>query len=263
MDNYVDERDVRLLEKDRYTFFVLSRVMRGPCKLLLSDHERLIICFTGEPYPVWIWTADDATEAEMEKAYRLAYENVISHGYCRFNLKYELAEYFIMRAAEDGITLKVSTNMFAYDCPDPVKPHRSADGDIYKCAENDIEELTDMMEMFHSELGKDQKSREEYRKDAEEEISTGASYLWKDANGNSVASAFYRVSDDLASVSRVFTVKQYRRKHYAENLVYRITVMIREQGYMPMLYTDADYIASNSCYEKVGYILKGKLCNLG
>jgi len=30
-----------------------------------------------------------------------------------------------------------------------------------------------------------------------------------------------------------------------------------------MLYTDADYVASNKCYEKIGYILRGKLCTIG
>ena len=44
MDTYVDERDYELLEADRYTFFVLKRIMGGECKLLLSDHERLILC---------------------------------------------------------------------------------------------------------------------------------------------------------------------------------------------------------------------------
>ena len=57
MDNYVDERDYKLLEGDKYTFFVLRRIIDGPCKLLLSDHERLIICFSTEPFPAWIWTA--------------------------------------------------------------------------------------------------------------------------------------------------------------------------------------------------------------
>ena len=56
MDHFVDERGYKLLEGDKYTFFVLRRIMDGPCKLLLSDHERLIICFSTEPFPTWIWT---------------------------------------------------------------------------------------------------------------------------------------------------------------------------------------------------------------
>ena len=95
MDTHVDERDYKLLERDKYTFFVLKRIMGGECNLLLSDHERLILCFTGHPFPVWIWTADDASEEEMEKAYQLAKENKLLAGKHHFNLKYSLSEYFI------------------------------------------------------------------------------------------------------------------------------------------------------------------------
>ena len=38
---------------------------------------------------------------------------------------------------------------------------------------------------------------------------------------------------------------------------------VNEEGYEPMLYTDADYVASNSCYEKIGYVIRGKLCTSG
>ena len=41
-----------------------------------------------------------------------------------------------------------------------------------------------------------------------------------------------------------------------------VTKRALEEGYMPMLYTNADYIASNACYEQLGYILRGKLCTV-
>lgn len=37
MDTYVDERDYTLLETDKYTFFVLKRIMGEKCELLLTD----------------------------------------------------------------------------------------------------------------------------------------------------------------------------------------------------------------------------------
>ena len=172
MDTYVDERDYKLLETDKYTFFVLKRIMGGECKLLLSDHERMIICFTGHPFPVWIWTADDASEEEMEKAYQLAIENRLLTGKHHFNIKYPLAEYFIRRAAVDGSELKITTNMFAYDCLDPVRPETEADGEIYRCEMKDLEEVVDFLDIFHKELGIDQKDILGYREDAEAFINT-------------------------------------------------------------------------------------------
>ena len=49
MDSFADERDRKILENDRYTFFVLRCVIGGRCKLFLTDHERLILCFTDHP----------------------------------------------------------------------------------------------------------------------------------------------------------------------------------------------------------------------
>ena len=67
----------------------------------------------------------------------------------------------------------------------------------------------------------------------------------------------------MASINLVFTRPEFRRRHYAENLVYQVTMKVKEAGYIPMLYTDADYVASNACYEKIGYVLRGKLCTIG
>ena len=92
MDHFVDERDLQLLQNDRYTFYVLSRVLGGPCAVIRTDHESLILCHTEHPYPVWLWTPDGLTEAEKERAWQLAQETCpMAEGY-RYNLKYALAE---------------------------------------------------------------------------------------------------------------------------------------------------------------------------
>ena len=92
MDNFADERDYKLLDQDKYTFSVMSRIIRGDLELCLTDHEKLIICFSGQPYPVWIWTPDGAIEEDMERAYQIAKENSFFFFFFHFNNKYELAE---------------------------------------------------------------------------------------------------------------------------------------------------------------------------
>ena len=263
MDGFVDERDFKLLEKDRYTFFVLGRIMGGSCTLLLSDHEKLIVCFSCSPYPVWIWTSDGAGEEDMERAYLLVKEHCLLDGEHRFNLKYDLANYFIKRAEKDNVKLSVMTNMYAYDCHRLVKPTVIADGSVHRCNVRDIDELVDILDLFHRETGVDQTDRNSYRLQAEAHINDGTTYFWKDGHGNSVASCKYVINGNLASINLVFTRPEFRRRHYAENLVYQVTKLVMDAGYTPMLYTDADYIASNACYEKIGYILQGKLCTIG
>ena len=262
MDNFVDERDIDLLEGDKYTFFVLKRLFGGKNTLLLSDHERLIICFSEDPFPVWIWTPDDASEEELERAYILSKENGLMDGEHRFNIKYELAEYFIQRAERDGLTFAVETNMFAYDNPAPIAPGATCEGSLHQCTEEDIDELVEFYDLFRHAIDADYESEEVYRKKAKEGVAHGALYFWKDAEGRSVASCHWFPNNGMAAVGLVYTRPEARRKHYAENLVDRVTTIAKEAGFLPMLYTDADYVASNACYEKIGYILRGKLCTI-
>ena len=263
MDNCFDERDYKLLENDKYTFFVLTRIMGVDCELKLSDHERMIICFTNSPFPVWIWTPDDASKEEMDKVYDLAKEHGLLDGKHTFNLKYELAEHFIKRAAEEINKLSIQINMFAYDCLNSIKPTGISDGRIHKCTEDDIEELVTFMDLFHKEVGIDKQDEETYRMSAKEFVKQGNMYFWKNAKGESVACCKFEPTGDMASINLVFTPPEHRRKHYAENLVYQVTEKAREAGFVPMLYTNADYVASNKCYEKIGYVLRGKLCTIG
>lgn len=263
MDNFVDERDYKLLEQDKYTFFVLRRIMGGECKILLTDHESLIMCFTGLPYSVWIWTPDGVTEADMERAYKLAGENGLLDGEHRFNVKYELAEYFMKRALEDGKGLEIQTNMFAYDNLAPVEPAGKCDGKLHQCVAGDVDELVEMMDLFHHDIDADYESLEAYHKSALDGIKKELFFFWQDENGRNVACCVYRPTGEMASIGYVYTREEVRRKHYAENLVYRVTKIASEAGFVPMLYTDADYVASNACYEKIGYVLRGKLCTIG
>ena len=263
MDTFTDERDLKLLSGDKYTFSVLSRIIGGENELLLSDHENVIICFTCQPFPVLIWTPDDASAEVMDLAYKCAQEHGFLDGDHRFNMKYELAEYFMNRAGTEGLNLSVTTNLYAYDCLSPIAPVTEIGGEIHKCTMDDLDEMVDFFEMFRNAVGIDIESREQYRVEAEDGIKSGSLYFWKNSSGKAVASCSWHPVKDMASIGLVYTRDEERRKHYAEHLVYQVTMIAKNEGFIPMLYTDADYVASNACYEKIGYVLRGKLCTIG
>ena len=262
MDNHVNERDYLLLDSDRYTFFVLRQIMGGNCDFLLTDHEKTIICYSCAPYPVWVWTPDDPLPELCERVYMLLKENNMLNSGQRFNVKKGLAIGLIKRAEEDGFRLGISVNMYAYDCPAPIRPESRADGVIHLCTNADESELAEIIEQFADETKTDRKNRDAYLEDARSYIESGTMYFWKNGKGENVASCKYNPNADLASVNHVYTRPEYRRKHYAENLVYEVTRIVRNAGYLPMLYTDSDYVASNACYEKIGYVLRGELCTV-
>ena len=262
MDSFANEKDYALLSRDKYTFSVLTRLLGGTNTLLLTDHERMIICFSEDPFPVWIWTAEDATEEELEKLYGLLRENGLMDGTHRFNIRYELADFLTRRAKKDGVAFAVEMNMFAYDCPVSIAP-TPTDGCLHQPnPDEDIDEAVEFMDLFHRDIDMDHESMEAYRRKAEEALKNRGIYFWQNAEGKNVSSCTWHPVADMAVIGLVYTSLGERRKHYAENLVYQVTNIAREAGYMPMLYTDADYAASNACYEKIGYILRGKLCTI-
>lgn len=262
MDHAVNERDFQLLAGDRYTFSVLSRVLHYPCNAVRSDHERLILCHTTAPYPVWLWTPDGLTEEDSRRAWQLARETCpFTEGY-RYNLKYELAAAFMEQAAQEGIRLEIATNMFAYDCPKAVAPSCPTDGCLYRCTMEDVEEAARLIDLFHEDVGQDRSSMEHCRQLAQQRIEGAGFFLWKNAAGETTACCSLNAEDGLGCVGSVYTKPAYRRRHYAQHLVYQVTKLAAEMGLTPMLYTDADYAASNACYEKIGYVLRGKLCTL-
>lgn len=263
MDSQVDKRDLRLLENDKYTFAVLSRILNDSCRLILTDHERLIICHSVDPFPVWIWTPDDVSPEEKERAWdAVSRACPMADGY-RYNLKYDLAEFFLSKAKQQGVDAAITVNMFAYDCPRPLAPQNTAAGHIHLCTWDDLEEAAEIIKMFHEEVGIDQGDDERYLNRAKVHIEHSHLFFWKDDFNRTVACCSYAPNGDVASIGSVYTFPAHRRKHYAENLVYQVTKIVESAGAMPMLYTDADYTASNACYEKIGYVLRGKLCTIG
>ena len=262
MDAFVNEKDFLLLDQDHYTFSVLSRILKGECGLIRSNHENLLLCHSEAPYPVWIWTPDHAADEVKETAWALARDLRPLGSGCRYNLKYELAEYFIKKAAGEGIGAGISMNLFVYDCPSPIPPDTAADGGIYCCIAADEEEAAAMIPHFYTEIGEEEPSYERCLEKVSAYIADRKFFFWKNRDGKTVPCCSCKPDGRLASIGSVYTFPDERRKHYAQNLVYHVTRRISEMGYNPILYTDADYQASNACYEKIGYILRGKLCTV-
>jgi len=261
MDSFVNEKDFALLNQDHYTFEVLSRILKGECALIRSNHDNLIFCHSESHYPIWIWTPDNAADEVKENAWELACSlRPLGNGY-RYNLKYELAEYFIKKAAGEGVNAGILVNMFVYDCPSPIPPATVSDGGISCCTTEDEEEAAAIVSCFYTEIG-EEPSYEYCLERVRNSIADKGFFFWKKKNSKIVACCSCKLNDRLASINSVYTFPDERRKHYAQNLVYQVTRKVSEMGYIPMLYTDADYQASNACYEKIGYILRGKLCTV-
>ncbi len=251
--------DEALLKKDRYTFSVLQRILKMNCQLTITDDETFIICLSAKGYPVWVWTVDGISGEKLAEVFKITMQEFPPEEF-HYNIKYEAAEYFMAQASD----LKLLMNMMTYECLETVAPTLRAAGKAVPCKEKDLDLLVDWLLAFQEETGIDKRPAEEHRAGAAEKIGMKALYFWVDQAGRPVCLCGFRPTPDgLTSLGPVFTPPQERRKHYAENLVHAVTEEVLGRGLTPILYTNADYEASNECYKKVGFKLKGTLCTIG
>lgn len=222
----------------------------------------MVICHSCDPYPIWIWLPDDATEEEKEFVYETVKETFGFNGKYRFNSKYTFAEYMIKRADQENQKLKIVTNLLAYHCPSPIPPRKTPKGSFYVATADDLDIAVSFIKQFHEDINMDKSDAEKYRAKANVLISEKKLFFWTDEAGDKVAMCSYHVSADKGSLGNVFTKHDKRRQGYAAKLVYEVSKLILKQGKIPTLYTDADYAASNACYQTIGYKIKGNLCTL-
>lgn len=260
-ENTICTADTSFLSADKYTFSVLIRILAGQCALTLIESEKLVICHSTPPYPVWVWLSSNASKDQKERAYSLSKEHFDFKKH-RFNLSHSLSEYFIERGKEDGIDFQVEMNMLAYSCESPIEPKRKADGFLEVASQKDLDEVTNFIKTFHVEIDMDIHNEEVYKQRAQEYINTKTFFFWNN-NQKRVACCLYREMETQCSIACVFTANDQRRSGYASNLVYSVSKLIVEKGKTPTLYTDADYSASNSCYTQIGFELRGALCEIG
>lgn len=248
--------DAALVDADRYTFSVMHKILCQPCEKIVTDHERLVLCYSGAPYPVWVWTRGGAGEAELERAWRVMRE-AFPGGY-RFIVKEELAGYILAR--EPGMT--ETMRMFAYGCAEPVAPRKAVAGDCCAAQKGDAALVTSWIGAFHVESGVDVQDEAAYREEAERIIGEKRLFLWKEEQGVPRAMCGVRHDGDRATITHVYTPPAFRRQGYAANLVSRVTRAILAKGMIAMLNTDAGYAASNECYRQIGYEKKGGVCTI-
>ncbi len=248
--------DGGILGEDIYTFNVLERIMRGVCAKTVTDGKNFIICHSCYPYPVWVWTSDAISDEGLKAAAQIIAEEFdISR--TRFNVKYSFAKYL-----EGSAEVKILVNMKTYICKNAVRPKKAADGQAVRADMSRLDEVLSLTRAFHDETQADRKSDAEYLADIKASIESGSQFLWQDSRGEAVSVCHTRRSGGNVAISSVITRSDRRRRGYASSLVYSVAENLIAEGICPLLYTDADYEASNACYTSVGFVPVGSICTV-
>jgi len=247
-----------LMKEDAITFSVLKNILLGECAHIVTDLTSFVICHSCWPYPVWVWCGDVKNEGVVAEIARCIQEDFpLEQGYVH-NLSYELLE--TLKGADpyfSGVKEKMGLLSYRLDTIQEINyPCRGA---MRAVQQEEIPSLIDVWHDMHMEMEGHDLSREHCRNSLNRLVGEKKLFAWRLADGTITALTGRSDQEPYSKITSVYTLPSHRRQGYAINLVHGVTKRMLADGLIPILYTNADYVASNVCYQKIGYRQVGRL----
>lgn len=253
-----------LLDGDRAAFSVMRNILQGvfgPVKKIVTDHSCLILCYTCPPFPGWVWLPEDASEAEMDRAWDLIRSELPPEAKGRVNMRPAMARHILR--TQQGAGLRVEMQIDAYACEQLQPPQKTVPGDYCAVGMEALESASEWLYAMKQETGLDPMPLDACREEMRSFAARKRLFLWKTPEGQCVAMCAVTVDDGLGYIGHVYTPHAYRRQGIAGNLVYRVTKAMLAQGMRPALCVVSTNTAAAVCYEQLGYRKVGSFCTLG
>lgn len=252
----------QLLEEEIVTYSVLSKILQGQCAHIFTDMENIIVCHSGWPWPVWVWCRDVEDENSVLEIARCIKEELpLEQGYSH-NLSHGLFESLRQKDGyfrDAGVIRNLLSyrldviNAVAYPC----------EGYLSKVKEEEISALISVWHDMHMEMEGRDLNYEQCRETMQRMVAEGSLFAWRLEDGAITAVTGRGDQGKYSKITSVYTLPAHRRRGYAINLVHGVTKTMLSDGFIPILYTDGDYVASNACYQKIGYRQVGSLISIG
>lgn len=246
--------------QDQYKFNIIFKNLDSPTLELYSDEENYIICRGSTKWPTWIWTKDNFDISKIDEIEKLIRLYLTEEEKTKFTCKKELYDLLVERGFSE-LNLDDYFEMGFLICRETKKP-KMCDGILAIPAESDKDVLVKYWFDDNGEMnGVDPITLEQARIDVDEFLKSGSFYVLRNSDNKIVSMASYGITGNQAKLSHVYTPSEERGKGYAANLIYHMTNDLLAKGYVPLLYTDYNYIPSNKAYINAGYEDTGILIN--
>ncbi len=253
----------QLIKADSLPYAMLNVVLSGKIKKIVTDKKRFIIAHTADIFPTWIWMPDDYTEDEFEKVFSLIKREFTPVNNYRFNTKTEIAHKLVEKFKTDmKLDYKITVNIVSYECRNPLAPCKEVEGSLRQLCMEDFELAKKLIHEASTAIGDRQISEDELPVLAKERLERGVLFVWEDLDKNVVSFCDKNPGDRYVKISQVYTPEKYRGNSYAARLIYELCDECVKNGEVPMLYADADYESSNRCYQKIGFVNKGRIATI-
>lgn len=251
----------QLLEKDAILYSVLIKILQGDCAHIFTDFENVIVCHSVWPYPVWVWCGDMENEESVKAIAECIKQSLpLEEGYTHI-LSRALLEKLRERDAY-FCEAREKMGLLSYRLDELKQIHSPCEGAMSLVLAEDIPELVGVWHDMHMEMEGLDHSPEHCEKTMRRMVSDQSLFSWRIGNGKIVALTGRGDQSPYSKITSVYTLPEHRRKGYAIHLVRSVTEIMLRDGYVPILYTDAGYAASNACYQKIGYRLVGQLTSI-
>lgn len=250
-----------LTGEDAITYSVLRQILKGECADVFTGGENWIVCHSRAPYPVWVWCRDGKNAALAETIGRCIQENLpLEKGFVvilSVELRRELARV-------DGYFANTQEKMdlISYRLDTLAEPPAPCGGGMCLVRSQEIEDLIPRWIAMQEEMDGLKITADHARTTMGRFVEQRGLYAWRNAQGQLVAMCARGDQAPYSKISAVYTLPEHRRNGYCQNLVWSVTKEILDGDYCPILYTDAAYIASNACYQKIGYHQIGRLTSI-
>lgn len=250
-----------LMGADPVTFSVLIKILQGPCAHVFTDHKNAVVCHSASPWPVWVWCRDAGDrETVAQIAACLKEYFPVERGFDCI-LSYDLLEKLKETDAYfQGV--KQGMGLLSYRLDRIQEVSHPCEGSVSFVREEEISSLVSVWQDMHMEMEGRAFTPERCERSIRRMVEEKVLFAWRSDDGEILALTGRGDQDGFSKITTVYTLPQYRRKGYAMNLVHAVTETILADGLIPILYTDADYAASNACYQKIGYRLVGRLTSI-
>lgn len=257
-----DVEDVALLKgDDLITYSVLARILKGECADTYTNRKSVIVCHSRHPYPVWVWCKEVSVDEDVRQIASCLKETFSFEKGFAVNLGYELLER-LKEVDPYFVHAKIKMNLLSYRLDQLNETDHPCDGAPEQATLDNLECLTKLWRDGCLEMEGMEHDEEFCLNHTRARIEQRNLFFWRNGDGEIVAITGRGNVDQYSNVTSVYTRPDKRRRGYAMNLVAHVTKTILDDGLTPILYTNADYAASNECYQKIGYKQVGSLCTI-
>ena len=243
------------------TFAMLKKILHFNCTDIFTNGQTFVICYSNAPYPIWIWCKRPYNTNDIKTIADILKVEFWDKGDYRFIISEDLLQEI---AKIHNVFAKTHKKMslFSYELRQINTINYKCDGHMRRPKPTEIDTLAMHYHNASNEMEGHDFSMEDCKKIITGYIKNDELFVWVDDNDQIIATANKILDGDYAKIAFVYTLPTHRRRGYAINLVHKVSQMLLDDGLIPILYTNGDYIASNECYKKIGYVQVGKLVDV-